>query len=491
MGVLLKIAFRNLREHKVKTFIIGSIMACGLIVLVAGNALLDAAEQGIRRLYTESYTGQVMIASARSEHPSLFTGPETVNGDRLPTIGEYPRLEAYLEALPGVRSMVSQITGVAIAEVDGEGKSLLQYFSVQPEAYLAMFPETVQLLDGKFLAAAEPGIVLSEEVARELEKSSGRQVAAGQKILLTNLGSSFGAKIREVEVKGVFRFAAESPNLSRICYLDLNTARVLSGMTRQVDLNAALTSEERRGLGSVDEQQVFGAQANLFGQAGVGTEAFSERQLSTILGDTSQARLYRELDEEGWHYVLLRLEEGRSAKGVIRSLNSFFQDRGLPLKAYGWVQAAGGVALLVSALKTMFNLLIMVVAVVAVIIIMNTLVISITERIAEIGTMRAIGAGRWFVRAMVTLETLMISLVFGLSGMALGAGIIGILSRTGIQASGLFMRVLFGGPRLEPALSPGSLLGSLLVAVAVGLVASVYPVSVALKIEPVRAMSQR
>jgi len=81
--------------------------------------------------------------------------------------------------------------------------------------------------------------------------------------------------------------------------------------------------------------------------------------------------------------------------------------------------------------------------------------------------------------------------VFGLGGMALGAGIIGILGRTGIRANGLFMQVLFGGPLLQPALSAGSLAGGLLVVVAVGLVASVYPVSVALKIEPVRAMGQR
>ncbi len=491
MGVLLKIAFRNLREHKAKTLIIGSLVAFGLVVLVAGNALLETAERGIRRMYTESFTGQVMIASARSRKPSLFLSPESVNGDRLPILGEYPRLEDYLKTLSGVRSMVPQLNGIAVAEIQGEGKSLVQFFSAPPEAYLAMFPDTIQLLEGDFLAEQEPGIVLSEEVARELEQGSGLEVAPGRRILLTNLSSSFGAKIREVEVKGIFRFAARSPNLSRISYLDLNSARILSGLTRRTDPGADLTGEERRALGSVDEEQLFAEGASLVAAAGSGTRAYSAEKLSGILGDTSQTRLYRELDGQAWHYVLLKLEPGRSAKAAIRSLNRDFQDLGLPLRAYGWVEAAGGVAQMVSALKILFYALILVVAVVAVIIIMNTLIISITERIAEIGTMRAIGAGRGFVRAMLTLETLLISVVFGLAGMALGAGLIGILGRTGIRASGLFLQVLFGGPLLEPVLSAGSLAGSLLVVVAVGLLASLYPAAVALRIEPVRAMGQR
>ena len=113
--------------------------------------------------------------------------------------------------------------------------------------------------------------------------------------------------------------------------------------------------------------------------------------------------------------MLLELEVGESPQRLIRSLNSSFEEQGLDVKAYGWVEAAGAIAQLVSGLKTVFNALIVIVAVVAVIIIMNTLVISITERIGEIGTMRAIGARRSFIRRMITLETLMISLVFGLS----------------------------------------------------------------------------
>ena len=44
MKVLLKIALRNLLEHKTKTLIIGSIIFLGIIVPVMGNS-----EPGIRK----------------------------------------------------------------------------------------------------------------------------------------------------------------------------------------------------------------------------------------------------------------------------------------------------------------------------------------------------------------------------------------------------------------------------------------------------------
>ena len=71
MGVLFKIAYRNLREHKTKTFIIGSLIAIGMMILVVGNSVLDTATAGIKANYTENYTGHVIIAASGVEAPSL------------------------------------------------------------------------------------------------------------------------------------------------------------------------------------------------------------------------------------------------------------------------------------------------------------------------------------------------------------------------------------------------------------------------------------
>ncbi len=64
-------------------------------------------------------------------------------------------------------------------------------------------------------------------------------------------------------------------------------------------------------------------------------------------------------------------------------------------------------------IRIVFSVAILIVAIVAIIIIMNTLVISVIERTGEIGTMRALGAQKPFVWLMFLVETLTVTIVFG------------------------------------------------------------------------------
>jgi putative ABC transport system permease protein len=143
------------------------------------------------------------------------------------------------------------------------------------------------------------------------------------------------------------------------------------------------------------------------------------------------------------------------------------------------------------AFKLAFNILILIIAVVAIIIIMITLVISITERISEIGTMRALGAQKGFVRLMILSETIMISAVFGLIGIILGSLILFILGATGISAPNMFFEMIFGGKVLYPVISMGTILQSLFIIFLIGIISSLYPVAVALKIQPVTAIQSK
>jgi putative ABC transport system permease protein len=114
--------------------------------------------------------------------------------------------------------------------------------------------------------------------------------------------------------------------------------------------------------------------------------------------------------------------------------------------------------------------------------------VSVIERTGEIGTMRALGAGKGFVRAMFAAETTVLSLSFGIVGIILSFITVAILNAIGIEASNQFFEILFGGKVLNIIIAPLSVLASLAIIVAVGLAAHFYPVAVALRIQPVRAM---
>ena len=120
---------------------------------------------------------------------------------------------------------------------------------------------------------------------------------------------------------------------------------------------------------------------------------------------------------------------------------------------------------------------------------MNGIVIAVLERRGEIGTMRALGATKQFVRRLFAAETLALVTVASCAGLALGAMISLLVSREGIALSNSALVSLFGGEVLRPRLGALSALAHFAGAIAAGSLAWVYPVRLALRIQPLAAMS--
>ena len=510
MRVLLRIAYRNLREHQTKTLIIGSIIALGMLVLVVGNSVLDTATAGIETNYTENFTGDIIIAADGVETPGLTIDSAFTAEGATPTIPNYDETLDYLTSYEGVAAANPLILGFASAQIDGTGFGIVQLYGVDPDRYRSFFPENISLLEGAFLQPGQEGaIVLSTASVEMLEESAAREITVGDSILVTAQNQVTGTKIRELEVAGIFEFVADAQTLQLVSFISLTDVRILNGMTANTGADAIAAADF-----SSDEDSLFGASDSLFGGstdsegssddlfgssddvfggglvATVDTSAASARDFDSILGDTSQRDLLGQTDETAWNYILLRLDNPESAERMVAELNREFADNGMELVAFEWIDGAGTVAQLTNTLKIIFNWLIVVVAIVAVIIIMNTLVISVTERIPEIGTMRAIGAQRKFVRRMIVAETLMIAVVFGGVGILAGMGVTGILGATGIESSNEVLQIFMGGPVLSPVVSGASVFQSLIAVILVGIFASLYPASIALGIQPVTAMNQ-
>jgi putative ABC transport system permease protein len=205
-----------------------------------------------------------------------------------------------------------------------------------------------------------------------------------------------------------------------------------------------------------------------------------------ILGDTSVRDQFLALDNNAWHFLLV---DTNLREGALEQQLTTVGTASLEVETWRW--GAGILADLAFNLQTVLNIVIIVIVIVAVIIIMNTLVISVTERLAEIGTIRAIGGQKSFVRSMIMSEVFTITALFGLVGIAFGSATIGLLNVIGLPASNFFLQVLFGGSTLRPLLSISSLGLSFVGIVIVGVLASLYPTSVALAVSPVQAMQKR
>ncbi len=500
-GLIFKIAYRNLKEHKTKTLIIGTLMALAIMILVIGNSFMETAASGIEKTYIQNFTGDVVITSSEMENVSLFMDGSMTNKEELtPIIPSSPEIISYLESLDKVVAVNPQIGGAALMKHGEEGSGFVMLYGVEPEMYKDTFQNNIQLTSGSFLKKGEEGIVLAEAAVRMILDSSGETVEPGDSVLLTGINNITGTKIREVTVRGTFKFLNESPQLEMISFIDLENIRIINGMLSYTEVAANLSENEEALLGEIDEDSLFGSgDGGLFGgdlfsdagvSDGVSESTDKESDYLDILGDTSERGKYSQTDSNAWHYLIVKLDDSVNEKRFIRNLNSWFKDNGIEAKASGWLAGAGVIARMSNTLAVVFNFLVLIVAVVAVIIIMNTLVISVNERIGEIGTMRAIGAEKSFVRSMITLETIMISVIFGVIGAVAGMIITKIIGSIGYEAPNTFFQVILGGPVLYPVISVKAVIISLVTVAFVGVAASLYPVSIALKISPVKAMGE-
>jgi putative ABC transport system permease protein len=464
----------------------------GIMILVVGNSFINTASKGIEDNYISNYTGNIIITSSEMETPSL-TMP-MLSGDledSTPIIPHYQKIKVFISTLPQVTSVTEQIDGLASIKWEDKGEGFSILFGVEPVSYLDSFPDGVSVLEGQFLKEGEAGIVLSKEVADSLSKSAKEEIKPGDKVLVSAMNGTSGTKIRELTIYGIHTLKGSSPELEMISFVDPENMRILNGITLNTIDEVDLSSDEEALMSGVDEEDLFGGGDNsLFSDISESDSEFDSNDWDSILGDTSVRDYFNVTNPDGWHFMMVRLNNINDTDSTLKELNAFFEENEIEAKAWDWIKGAGMAAQMANTMKIAFNVLILIVAIVAIIIIMNTLVISVTERIGEIGTMRAIGARKNFVRMMITWETIIISAFFGLLGIFLGAIIVGIMGLIGFTANNMFMQVLLGGEIFRPVLSVASMGISLLIITLVGIIASLYPVSVALKISPVVAMNE-
>jgi len=122
--------------------------------------------------------------------------------------------------------------------------------------------------------------------------------------------------------------------------------------------------------------------------------------------------------------------------------------------------------------------LLLLAVVVAILGIVNTLVLSVVERTRELGLLRAVGGTRRQVRTVVRRESVLMSLLGAVTGVALGTGAGVALSRA-LEDEGISV-VTVPGP---------TLLVYLVIATAVGVLAAIGPARRAARVDVLRAIT--
>jgi putative ABC transport system permease protein len=479
------LVLRNIIRNKKNSFVILLFIAVITLLFFTGNSIIGQSEQGLRASFPGSLTGEAVIQKAGAVTMNLF-GANTPVIDEYFTIPPLPAYDAVMELVshfPGITKITSQVSSRAYLDVLGLREPVL-LCGVDPETYFAALPGII-LEEGHFLKAGEYGAMITRERAERIERKTGRRLFIGTPLLFT-AGGEAGFKIREVPLTGIYSYRSSGLFMNEIIIADPQTVRALASI--QVASSGADPGGEAVSLFESDPDDLFNAAFSAGKETGGSVEAdgFSADILSALLQGSSEED--KTIFGGDWNFIILRFEKDAAPAAVINALNRELASYGVT--AVGWRIAAGNSAILLLLVQALFNAGIFLISAAGVIAVINILLISVFKRTREIGTLRAMGAYDGNIRFLILGENCILAAAGGALGVAAGAVLFKLINVLDISIPNVLIASLLGGPALHVAFIPAAALASFGLALILGFTASLYPVEMAVRIEPIVAVRQ-
>lgn len=506
MGVIFKLAINNLRQQKTKTIIIGLFIAIGMMIVQVGNGFIESVNNGMEKDFRANYTADIIVSAPIPDgvFMDLFGITDLANVmevKQIPALPDVKAAEKIISETSGILQKSNIVTTQGILmETDEfllEDQDMMKIpvfymFAGEADAYFKMFPNQ-KITEGRYPAPGTNEILVDERLKKNFYEYYKSEMQLNQTIYIS--GVSMQTLIREAKIVGFYNQPDENSAMYSIVYADPSLARAFADLTYGANFVQELPDEIDFSISDASEDDLFGNDDDLFADSTFDDSfiASSDVDFDDILGDTTLRDELNKTDDGAWHYILLRCEKGMSdveIDAVIEDLNNKFAAAGVEAVARDWEGAAGTFTSSVDSISSLFTVLIIILAIVVFIIIMNTMVISVLERTGEIGTMRAIGADKSFVRKLFFCESITLTLGAELLGTILSLIIMTILNACNFTVSDDIAKMILGGGSISFIPTVGNFVSTMIIILVGTILANLYPVSSALKITPLKALSK-
>ncbi len=190
--------------------------------------------------------------------------------------------------------------------------------------------------------------------------------------------------------------------------------------------------------------------------------------------------------KNNFHEIAIRVRSSEMVAPLTAELKAQFPD----LKVESWKERAPEVAV-ISDLMIQYTYLFLVFILFAVLFgITNTMLMSVVDRIHELGMLLAIGMARGKVFFMILLESLLLSMTGGIIGIVLGSATIAYTAKTGIDLSSFSASLQSFGTSsiLRPALPGEMYLILTILIVLTANAAALMPAWKAIRLQPATAI---
>ncbi|MCL2266406.1 MAG: ABC transporter permease [Treponema sp.] len=478
------LALRNIARNKKNSIITALLIAIIIFIFFIGNIIIERSNVSLHDAFIKSITGDVVIQKKGDVSMNLF-GANTPVIDYffvIPVLPAYDMVMEIVRAADGVSGITSQVSGNAIMDFMGAREAVL-LCGPDVQNYFTMFSGVI-LEEGRFLRNGEYGAMITKERALKIKEKTGSYPEIGSLMLLTS-GSDIGFKIREVPLTGIFSYQNPGLFMNEIVITDPQTVRVLNSIQVAASVDVNLTDNDLF-MFSADIDDLFGFDYYEPDEA-IFNEAFTVDYLNLYLSETSH-NTEDHLEGGGWNFIIISLEEGVNPGAFIKSLNRQIEPFGVT--AVDWRVSAGTSAMLLLLIQVLFNAGMFLVCIAGVITVINIQLISVFRRTREIGTLRAIGASDFYIGFLILCESVILSAAAGVAGIFGSSLFIKWINSLALNIQNDLIASLFGGAAVNLAFVPSIAVISVILSVVLGVIVSIYPVNVTLRIEPMEAVRQ-
>ena len=507
MKDIIKLALRNLKEHKSKTLIISMFVLFGVAIVIMGNSFLESVNRGLEKDFRANVTGDLAISVIPEKGSTIDVfgvNSTNITGEipQIPALTDLEKIEKILAETDGIKKQSKLISAQVILSKDAEiDLSVMQdddkdlgimdlpismLFAGETGSFWELFPD-LKMIEGHYPTPGTNEIIVDTRVIEGFKKTWDKSLEVGDVVLM----ASMGGVIREAKVVGIFKPANEYSAMFQSVYCEPGLARSFAELTYANSFSQELPDSVDLSISEMSEDDFFGGDDDMFGEIEDDTSILgSTADFDSILGDTSLRDELNKTDDGAWQFVLAKLDNPHADKKLVAALNKRFKEEGVNALTMDWKKAAYSYSGTVEGIGFIFNLLIIILAIVVFIIIMNTMVVSVIERTSEIGTMRAIGAEKKFVKKLFYSEAVILTSLSAFAGIIFAFICMLIFNSFNIAITNEIAKMILGGGLLHFSPTPKIIITTIIVALLGSIISNRYPVKSALRITPIKALSK-
>ncbi|MGL4982181.1 MAG: ABC transporter permease [Treponemataceae bacterium] len=483
--IIVKIALRNILRKPRQTILLGSLILIGMTLVFLSNTIFEGTKQGLKRSYAGSLTSDIIITEKNTFTTSIF-------GNDMPLIGEYqttpalsffPQIEAYLHDNQHVENWTPVISTFARLEY-GNQRENTHIFGIDSNSYFQICNEIdISNIQLDLLQAGKKGVAINKNLLEALEQNSDKKLEIGDALQLT-FATANSFNIEKAVFAGSYSYVSDFDPFNRIILSDPNLLREL------IDY-ANIETVSIDNLHTIDD---LGDLESLFFTEEEDFEATKKSDsFLTIIEDTltdiSSKEENTDFSNGLWNFILVNTAKGKAAL-VEKDLRAQGHENDWGIKVLNWRLGSGLNSQAAFALQITFNAGLIFIIIAAVLVLMNGLMISVLERMSEIGTMRAIGSNKAFIAKLFFTESAIMVCFFSFFGIIIGILFSFFVLSKNIALDNEILMSLFGGKTLHPVVTLPLISYHILGAVTISILSWIYPMFIALRVAPAQVMGK-